>query len=411
MRLSPCRRSCTAAALALVLVPVLVAAARDARGDVRLFRPLTADPRESRGLWRMSHYTEDWRYGTDVTDSTSQGGFVNGREGISWEVSAGTVFRWIPLERIGSWRGPWVRYQLGVPAGIFSRFDGTGILLNTDYQYGVSFDVLWRGAFDRERGITDYHHPVITSRFTAMHHSSHLGDEYIAQGSFGRNQVTPPYQGAQLGHPPVKRIDLAYEDVAFTLSLEHSDPGTLGSLRAYVGGEAKLVFPADWRIGGLTPQNFRSPTARCGLEYRSSGQSDAPTNDLPARVLNEIVRSPYFDSQWIAAVDLRLAKPYNFASADNPSGDTEAWTPWLWTGSPFGREFNHHAGSWRAMVGTSIRRRPTNATISPGARPVGPEWIVALEWYHGYTPDGQLLDQHLRYRPRGYILPSITAHF
>ncbi len=403
----PAARRFGAAAFALVLA---AAAPSGARGDARLFRPVTADPRESQSRWRMSHYVEDWRYGTDVTDSTSRGGVVHNRQGVSWEVSAGEVFRWMPLERIGRWRGPWVRYQLGVPAAMFSRFDGTGILLNTDYQFGVSFDALWRGAFDRERGVTDYNHAVVTSRLTVMHHSSHLGDEYIAQGAFGRNQVNPPYQGARLDHPPVKRVDLAFEDVAFTLSIERSGPDAKASLRAYAGGEAKLVFPRRWRIGGLTPENFHSPSARCGLEYRSSAQSELPTGELPSRLLNRLVRSPYFDSEWIAAIDLRLAKPYNFASADNPSGDTEVWTPWLWTASPYGREFRRYAGSWRALVGTSIRRRSV-ATGSPLARPVGPEWIVALEWYRGYTPDGQLLDQRLRYRPRGYVVPSVTAHF
>jgi hypothetical protein len=62
------------------------------------------------------------------------------------------------------------------------------------------------------------------------------------------------------------------------------------------------------------------------------------------------------------------------------------------------------------MLGTSIRRRATAPGAAP-ARPVGPEWIVALEWYRGYAPDGQLLDQRLSYRPRVYVWPSITAHF
>lgn len=332
---------------------------------------------------------------------------------MSWEVSAGEVFRWIPLERIGGWRGPWVRYQLGVPAGMFSRFDGTGILLNTDYQFGVSFDALWRGAFDRESGITDYSHSVITSRLTVMHHSSHLGDEYIAQGQFGRNQGTPgtpTYQSALLGHPPVKRVDLTFEDVALTLSAERAGGDAKATLRAYVGGEIKLVLPPSWHVGGVTPSQFRSPTARCGLEYRSSGESELPTSELPARLLNKAVRSQMFDSEWLAAVDLRLAKPFNFASGDNPSGDTEVWTPRLWTASPFGREFRHYAGSWHAMVGTSIRHRSTT-TGAPAARSLGREWIVALEWYRGYAPDGQLLDQRLSYRPRAYLMPSVTAHF
>ena len=40
-----------------------------------------------------------------------------------------------------------------------------------------------------------------------------------------------------------------------------------------------------------------------------------------------------------------------------------------------------------------------------------PELVVALDWYDGYTPDGQLQDQRLRYRPRAYFVPSVTMHF
>ena len=400
----------SALALALALLAPLVAARPCAAADVRLFRPLTADPRENQSRWRMSHYVEDWRYGTDVTDSTSKGGVVKGREGFSWEVAAGNTFQWVPLERIGAWKGPWVRYQLGVPAGIFSTFDGTGILLNTDYQYGVALDVLWRGDFDKDRGITSYSHAVLTSRLTVMHHSSHLGDEYIAQGAFGRNQATPPYQGPQLGHPPVKRMDLSYEDVALTVSLERSGADVRPTLRAYAGIQTKLAAPPSWHVGMIAPANFRSPTARGGLEYRSSGQSELPTGLLPGRWLNKIVRSQLFDNEWIAAIDLRLAKPYNFASADNPTGETEQWTPYLWTASPYGREYRHYAGSWHGMIGAVIHHR-TTVTGAAMARPLGPEWIVGLEWYDGYAPDGQLLDQRLSYRPRAYLIPSITAHF
>src|SRR5204863_4601614 len=83
------RRSAGAAILCAVL------AFRSAGGEPRLFRPLTADPRESQSRWRMVDYTEDWRYGTDVTDSTSRGGVVQDRTGVAWEVSGGETFRWI----------------------------------------------------------------------------------------------------------------------------------------------------------------------------------------------------------------------------------------------------------------------------------------------------------------------------
>jgi len=192
--------------------------------------------------------------------------------------------------------------------------------------------------------------------------------------------------------------------------VERAGADARATLRAYAGGACKLALPRRWHVGGLTPRNYRSPTAHAGLELRSSGQSELPTDDLPSRLLNAVARSKTFDSEWFAAIDVRLAKPYNFASADNPAGETEAWTPHLWTASPYGREFRHYAGSWHAMLGTAIRRRATS-TGAPLGRPPGPEWIVALEWYRGYTPDGQLQDQRLRYRPRDYVVPSVTAHF
>jgi len=180
-------------------------------------------------------------------------------------------------------------------------------------------------------------------------------------------------------------------------------------MRVYAGGEPTLVCARLWGVGGITPHNFHSPTARGGLEYRSSGESALATGDWPARLLNRLARGQGFDSEWLAAVDLRLAKPYNFASADNPSGDTEVWTPHLWSAVPYGREFRHYAGSWHAMLGTALHHRPQGIAGAVG-RPLGPEWIVALDWYRGYTPDGQLLDQRMRYRPRGYVVPSVTAH-
>src|SRR5204862_4945259 len=47
-----------------------------------VFRPLIADPRESLSRWRFVGYTEDWRYGTDITDSTSRGGVERDRRGL-----------------------------------------------------------------------------------------------------------------------------------------------------------------------------------------------------------------------------------------------------------------------------------------------------------------------------------------
>ncbi len=397
-------------AACLVLVAALAASLEPTRAasEPRLFRPLTADPRENQSHWKMVSYVEDWRYGTDVTDSTSRGGVVDDREGIAWEAAAGDVFRWIPLERLAGFRGPWVRYQLGVPAGMFSRFDGSGSLINTDYQFGVSLDVLWRGTYDAAAGIMSFRPAVWTSRLQVVHRSSHLGDEVFAQGSFGRNQTSPPYQGVGLGHPPVKRMDLSYEAVSLVVSVERGNGALPASLRAYAGGETRLALPPRWNIGANRPANFRSPSARAGLEFRSAGDVPHPPPSVVSRLLQRVTRSPRFEAEWLAAADVRWAKPYNFASADNPDGETEVWTPRLWTASPYGREFRHHAASWHAMLGTSITSRNG---IMLGGRRTGPEWIVALEWYRGYAVDGQLIDQRQRYHSRSRWVPSVTAHF
>jgi hypothetical protein len=57
-------------------------------------------------------------------------------------------------------------------------------------------------------------------------------------------------------------------------------------------------------------------------------------------------------------------------------------------------------------IASSARR---NAMLGGGR--MAPEWIVALEWYRGYSPNGQFLDQRLRYAPRWGVVPSVTAHF
>ena len=155
-----------AAALTLLACGALPHGSARAEGDVRLFRPLIADPRENQIHWRMVSFTEDWRYGTDIGDSTSRGGFEQDRRGVSWEVSGGETFRWQPLERLGGWRGPWIRYQLGLPAGMFADFDDTGSLLSTDYQFGLSFDALWSGAFDPDAGNQGFDRPAVSSRLS-----------------------------------------------------------------------------------------------------------------------------------------------------------------------------------------------------------------------------------------------------
>lgn len=68
--------------------------------EYTLFRPLVADPRENQFRMKFISYTEDWRFGTDITDSTSQGGSDDDRENVSWDIGIGTTLRSDP----GHWR-------------------------------------------------------------------------------------------------------------------------------------------------------------------------------------------------------------------------------------------------------------------------------------------------------------------
>jgi hypothetical protein len=379
-------------------------------GGVRLFRPLTADPRENQTRWRMGEFTEDWRYGTDVTDSTSQGGYENGRTGVAWEASAGEVFRWQPLKKLLGWQGPWVRYQLGIPAGMFVNFDDSGSMIESDYQYGVSFDALWTGSYDDARGIHNFDQAVVTSRFTLFHRSAHLGDEYVALGAFGRNQVGNPGVGALFDKPPVKRVDLSREGVQALLSIEKGERGGHGTVRIYGGGEFDVSLPDRWGIGGTVPSGWTSPVYRGGLEYRSAGNAADPPDGWLTRLFTSFTKTPMVETEWFVAVDARVARPFNFASCDNPNGESEVWTPNLWTSCPDGREYRNYATTWHGMIGASLASRGQRMTFA-GGRLVAPDWVVALEWYHGYSPNGQFLDQRLDYRPRWSIVPSLTAHF
>jgi hypothetical protein len=392
------RRAARALAAALGLLP-LVACAGSASGEI-LFRPLVADPRESVSRWRQSSYVADWRYGADVTDSTSRGGVVEDRRGVQWELAAGNVFRWRVLERLFGARPPWVGYQLGAPAAIFADFENDGSLLNTDWQFGGSFEVQWTGARGGER---PFARPVTTSRLSLMHRSSHLGDEYLALGAIGRNQDGHPLQGALFDRPPVKRVDLSYESIQAIVAVEWAPRGARGAstVRAYAGGDAKLVLPARWQVGALRPRDFHTPAARGGLEWRSAGNGAAPAEGVLARAVNRVAGTALVGSEWFAALDVRLAKPFEFSTCDDPTGFGEVWTPRLWTECPYGRERRGFAGTWRGMLGATLR--PATGR--------GPEWTLALEWYRGHSTSGQFLDQRLRYRPRGWVLPSVTARF
>jgi hypothetical protein len=258
-------------------------------------------------------------------------------------------------------------------------------------------EIQWNGDPSLEQ--PPFKRALWTSRLAILHRSSHLGDEYLALGAFGRNQEGLAEPSTLFDRPPVKRMDLTYEVVEALLAFEWAPLAGNASARVYAGGDKKFLLP--WGIGARDPNNFESPTARVGLEWRSAGNAWDPPDGWVTRALNAIARDPIVESGWIAALDLRLARPYNFASCDNPTGFGEAWTPHLWTTCPYGREFDAYAGSWRGMIGATILPRSFGNS----------EWVVALEWYRGYSSSGQFLDQPLRYRPRSYVVPSITAKF
>ncbi|HEY3155287.1 MAG TPA: DUF1207 domain-containing protein [Candidatus Eisenbacteria bacterium] len=373
---------------------------------VYLFRPLLADPREDQFRMNLSHYVEDRRYGTDFTDSTSRGGYER-REGTAWDVATGAILRLDPMRRFLGVKGPWIRYQLGVPAGVFTAFDGRRELMNVDYQVGASFDALWSGDYSDSAGIARFDRVVVASRMMVYHRSSHLGDEYLVFGDMGRNQEGQPDQGWLFHHPPVKRVDLSFEAVRGIVSLEWAPRWLLGgrpSARAYAGGEVK------WAILPRAPSNFSSPVVQLGVEFRSAGNQDDPDDGLVTRLLNGISRRAFFESEWFAALDWKLAKPYDFASCDSPMGGGETWTPSLWTDCPYGHEFAHYAGSVHAMIGL-ILYEGSHRRITEGGRRLTPELLLSLEWYGGYSPNGQFLDQRLRTRPLGYWVPGLTIHF
>ena len=384
-----------------------VEAARAWSGAPRLFRPLLADPRENQFRMAFSDYTEQWRYGTDITDSLSRGGYEE-RSETAWDVAIGATVRLDPMKKLLGWGGPWGRYQLGSPAGVFAHFDrGTKELINADYQFGFALDMLWTGGWSDSSGTRGFSTPVVSSRLTIQHRSTHLGDEYLALGDFGSNQEGHPDEPSLFRHPPVKRVDLSYESVRLILSVE-SSPGFLlngrSTLRAYGGGELK------WAIRPRTPSNFSSPIAQAGLEWRSAGNEIDPHDGWLARGINAPFGRPYFEVEWFVAGDWKLARPYNFAGCDNPGGDEEAWTPHLWTDCRHGEEFDEYAGSWHAMVGLSLAPG-AHRRVPDGGQFLSPEMLIALEWYGGYSPNGQFLDQKLRNHPLYGIVPSITIHF
>ncbi len=162
----------------------------------------------------------------------------------------------------------------------------------------------------------------------------------------------------------------------------------------------------------LQPRNFNSAIGELGFELRTAANAKDPAPTWPARVFNRLAGgAETLTGEWMAAFDLKLARPFNFASCDNPAGDTEVWTPHLWSQCPHGREFEEYAGSWHAMVGHVFYLHTHRDATAPEGHLVSSELILGLEWYRGYSPNGQFLDQRLRYRTWGYVMPGVIAHF
>lgn len=389
-----------AAALALAAATVLASAApaaADGDGEAVVHRPMIADLHESLIRTRVFSVTQDLRYGSDITDSASTGGWLEDQRGVGWEIGAGKIFRSPAWTTAFGRRGPWRRYQLTASATLRSSFEryGASYLNVSDYQYGGGLEAQWSGAVPEGDGAFD--RPVVTTRTALYHRSSHVADEYVAQGAFGRNQ-----SGAGLlPVPPVKRTRLSHEVVVQHLAVEWSPRRGAATWRAYAGGE--------WKLGamGRNPWNLRSPAAQLGLELRSAGNRAALGADPLSAALNRLVGEDRFAFTWIGAVDLRLARPFDFASLDNPAGDGEVWTPHLWSKGVYGREFRRYAGSWHALAGVSLWNRGRRSA-ERGGRMVGPEAVVGLEWYRGYSPRGTFLDMRRRDHPRWLVVPSIT---
>lgn len=393
------RRASLALAISIAAATLVTAATAD---EAMLYRPMLADLNESVARGGVFSVEQDLRYGTDILDSTSTGGWLEDQRGVGWNVSAGRIFRAPAWERALGWRGPWRRYQLtasGLIRSSFERFQAQHINVN-DYQFGAGAEAQWTGAWVEPRRSGAFDRPVVTTRTAFYHRSAHTGDEYIAQGRFGNNQNGP----GLLPRPPVRRLKLSYEVVQQWIALEWSPNRGGSSWRGYAGGE--------WKLGtmGREPWNLRSPAAQVGLEFRSAGNRDALGGDPLSAMLGRIVGRDRLGFTWLAAVDLRLARPFDFASVDNPNGDGEVWTPHLWSEGTFGREFRRYAGSWHGMVGLSLWNRERR-TVSQGGALVGPETAITLEWSRGYSARGTFLDQRREEHPRWYVVPAITTTF
>ena len=353
-----------------------------------LFHPLVADPREDQIRVQIVSYDQDYRYGTDVTDSTSVAGVDAGQRGTEFEIGVGHTFRGPELERMLGWRGPWQRWQFGVPAGIFTTFQRLEAqLINAvDYQFGLSIDTRWRGDPAAEAVGT-----LIESRLLLYHRSSHLADEYVTLSRFGRNQEG--IDGTVLSaYPPIKRVEVSYEALRAIGSVEWAAfAPSRATVRFYGGGEIKVP------ITRLEPQRMKSPSGQVGFELNSAGRrAPAPSEWLES--VGRLFGAERLGVSWFVAADLRVSRPFEFAGCDNPFGDDEVWTPRLFSTCPYGSE-REYAGSWHGMLGA--RFAPAVSASAAGV-------LLSLDWYRGYSPYGPFQDQRFEYHPRWFFVPSLT---
>jgi hypothetical protein len=374
-------------------------------GPPLLFRPMLADPDEPVIQLRVQSLVRDERYGSDITDSTTTGGWIEDARGVGFDFGGGHLFRAPVWNRVLGRRPPWQRYQLGALVSARSGIDriGAEYRLVADYRYGGVLEAQWSGRGDNERGVEGFRPAVLSSRTGLFHRSSHVGDELIGESRFGRNRSSPVPPFGAFAHPAIKRTVLSYESVQQLVALEWAPAGDV-TLRALAGGE--------WKIGvaGPRPRRMRSTSGLFGLELRSQGdRADIEPGGL-SRLVNRALGGERLSTSWFAAVEARVAKPFNFASCDNPDGDSEVWTPMLWTPCLHGREFRHYATTWYGRIGLLIHS-PGGRNAARGGRRVGPEALLSLDWSHGYSDHGPFLDSRERSHPRWFIVPSFTTHF
>ena len=211
---------------------------RFAAPQQRLFRPLLADPTETR-----------------LAVTSNLGNRLNGNIGTSWEAAD---YTWDAA-------GP-LRFRTGIHAGVFSKLRraGTAFPLETaDYLIGFHADLGNDG---------------LTGRFEYAHVSAHLGDGYdgpeqpftysreyfTLYGSFRREarrgvmigsvRVYGSFRWSYHAIPDVRR----WRVQAGTELVSHPLTGTAGATRAYLAGDLRVFRDGDVAI---------NPTVQAGLLF------------------------------------------------------------------------------------------------------------------------------------------------